>query len=229
MNFMLKIPSSVESKSILSVIDDRPVVFPVQFSIWEWIATYYMCTPGEVMNAAMPAGFKLASESMICLNPEADLETADLNEREIMVIEALLAQKKLPVSVIADMLDQRKIIPLINTLIEKGIVSAEEKLEDKYKPLIQPFIRLSQELTENEEKLKEVFDELSKRAFRQLQVLIVYLTLSKGENGLAADVKKSDLLKNKEVTAPSLQALISKGILEVYRGGSQPDRSHHRH
>jgi primosomal protein N' (replication factor Y) (superfamily II helicase) len=209
-------PSSAEAKSILSVIDDRPVVFPVQFNIWEWIASYYMCAPGEVMNAAMPAGFKLASESMICLNPEADLETADLNEREIMVIEALLSQKKLPVSVIADILDQRKIIPLINTLIEKGIVSAEERLEDKYKPLIQPFIRLSKELTENEEKLKEVFDELSKRAFRQLQVLIVYLTLSKGENGLAADVKKSDLLKNKEVTAPSLQALISKGILEVF-------------
>jgi primosomal protein N' (replication factor Y) len=208
-------PSSVEVKSILSVIDDRPVVFPVQFSIWEWIASYYMCTPGEVMNAALPSGFKLASESMICLNPEADLETADLNEKEIMVIEALLAQKKLPVNIIADMLDQRKIIPLINTLIEKGIVCAEEKLENKYKPFKQSFIRLNKELVDNEEKLKEVFDELSKRAFRQLQVLIVYLSLSKGENGLAADVKKGDLLKNKEVTGQSLQALISKGILEA--------------
>jgi primosomal protein N' (replication factor Y) len=82
--------------------------------------------------------------------------------------------------------------------------------------LIQPFIRLNKELNENEDKLREVFDELSKRAFRQLQVLIVYLTLSKGENGLPSDVKKSDLLKNKDVTAPSLQALISKGILEVF-------------
>jgi len=208
-------PSQVEVKSIISVIDDRPVVFPVQFSIWEWIAAYYMCTPGEVMNAALPSGFKLASESMICLNPDADLETADLNEKEIMVIEALLAQKKLPVNTIADLLDQRKIIPLIHTLIEKGIVSAEEKLENKYKPLKQSFIKLSQELIDNEERLKEVFDELSKRAFRQLQVLMVYLTLSKGANGLAADVKKSDLLKNKEVTLQSLQALVNKGILEI--------------
>jgi primosomal protein N' (replication factor Y) (superfamily II helicase) len=209
-------PTSVEAKRILSVIDERAVVFPVQFNFWEWISTYYMCTPGEVMNAALPSGLKLASESMIVLNPEADLETADLNEREIMVIEALVSQKKLPLSVIADMLDQHRIIPMINTLIEKGIVSAEEKLEEKYKPLIQPFIRLSKELDEDEEKLKQVFDELSKRAFRQLQVLIVYLTLSKGDNGLPADVKKSDLLKNKDVTGPSLQALISKGILEVF-------------
>jgi len=208
-------PSSAEVKSILSVIDDRPVVFPVQFNLWEWIANYYMCTPGEVMNAALPSGFKLASESMISLNPEADLEMADLNEKEIMIIEALLAQKKLAVNIIADMLDQRKIIPLINTLIEKGIVCAEEKLENKYKPLKQSFVRLSRELVDNEEKLKEVFDELSKRAFRQLQVLMVYLTLSKGVNGLAADVKKSDLLKNKEVTQQSLQALVNKGIMEI--------------
>ncbi len=59
-------PSPVEVKNILSVIDDRPVVYPVQFDFWEWVATYYMCTPGEVMNAALPSGFKLASESMIC-------------------------------------------------------------------------------------------------------------------------------------------------------------------
>ena len=208
-------PSPVEAKSILSVLDDRPVVFPVQFSIWEWIAAYYMCTPGEVMNAALPSGFKLASESMICLNPDADLETADLNEKEIMIIEALLAQKKLPVNTIADILDQRKIIPLINTLIEKGIVSAEEKLENKYKPLKQSFVKLSQELVDNEERLKEVFDELSKRAFRQLQVLIVYLSLSKGANGQSAVVKKSDLLKNKEVTLQSLQALVNKGLVEI--------------
>jgi primosomal protein N' (replication factor Y) len=209
-------PSSVEVKSILSVIDIQPVVFPIQFSFWEWIASYYMCTPGEVMNAALPSGFKLASESMICLNPEADLETADLNEKEIMIVEALLAQKKLPVNTIADLLDQRKIIPLIHTLIEKGIVTAEEKLESKYKPLKQSFIRLGREFTDNEEKLKEVFDELSKRAFRQLQVLMVYLTLAKEANGKNVAVRKSDLVKNKEVTPATLQALVSKGILEVF-------------
>jgi primosomal protein N' (replication factor Y) len=132
-----------------------------------------------------------------------------------MVIEALLARKKLPLNTIADILDQPKIIHLIHNLIEKGIVTAEEKLENKYKPLKQAFVKLSREYAEDEEKLKEVFDELSKRAFRQLQVLMVYLTLAKGANGIPADVKKSELLKNKEVTLPSLQALVSKGILEI--------------
>jgi primosomal protein N' (replication factor Y) len=207
--------SSVELKSVLSVIDQRPVVFPLQFQLWEWMAAYYMCTPGEVMNAALPSGFKLASESMICLNPDADLETADLNEKEIMIIEALLSQKRLPVNMIADLLDQRKIIPLIHTLIEKGIVTAEEKLESKYKPLKQSFVKLNKELIDNEEKLKEVFDDLSKRAFRQLQVLIVFLFMSRESGGMSVTIRKNDLLKNKEVTLQSLNSLVSKGILEV--------------
>jgi primosomal protein N' (replication factor Y) len=204
-------PSGVEPRSILSVIDEKPVVYPVQFTFWEWVAEYYMCTPGEVMNAALPAGFKLASESVICLHPDADLETADLNEKEIMIVEALIARKKLPINFIADILDQRKVIPLIHTLVEKGIVIAEEKIEEKYKPLKQSYIRLSPKLAENEEKLKEVFDELSKRAFRQLQVLIVYLSLSKENKGIP-HIKKSDLLKNKEITQQSLQSLVTKGI-----------------
>jgi primosomal protein N' (replication factor Y) (superfamily II helicase) len=208
--------STVEVKSILSVIDAHPVVFPVQFTFWEWMAAYYMCTPGEVMNAALPSGFKLASESMICLNPDADLETADLNEKEIMIVEALISQKKLPVNTIADLVDQRKIIPIIHTLIEKGIVVAEEKLEEKYKPLKQSYIRLGGDYRENEDRLKELFDELSKRAFRQLQVLLVFLTLSREASGKAIDVRKSDLLKNKEVTPSALQTLITKGILEQF-------------
>ena len=167
--------STVEARSILSVIDEKPVVYPVQFNFWEWVAEYYMCTPGEVMNAALPSGFKLASESVICLNPDADLETADLNEKEIMIVDALLARKKLPVNLIADILDQRKIIPLIHTLIEKGIVIAEEKLEDKYKPLKQSYISLSPELAGDEEKLKSVFDELSRRAVRPRHAGLVYI------------------------------------------------------
>jgi len=208
-------PSSFEPKSILSVIDDRPVVFPVQFRFWEWMASYYMCTPGEVMNAALPSGFKLASESMVCLNPEADLETADLNEKEIMIVEALLSQKKLPVNAIADLLDQRKIIPIIHTLIDKGVVVAEEKLEEKYKPLRQTFIRLGKEY-EDEDKLKAIFDELSKRAFKQLQALMVFLSLTREASVKAMDVRKSDLLKNKDVTQQALTALINKGILEYF-------------
>jgi len=205
-------PSSFDAKNILSLIDERPVALPIQFRHWEWLAEYYMCTPGEVMNAALPAGFKLASESMILLNPDADLETADINEREIMIVEALIAQKKLPVSTIGDLVDQRKIIPLINNLVEKGLVFIEEKLEERYKPLKESFIQLSKEYADDEEALKQLFDTLSKRAFKQLQVLMAYISLSRDAVTVEPIVKKSELLKNREISAQALQVLVKKGV-----------------
>jgi primosomal protein N' (replication factor Y) len=208
-------PAGIEVKYIISVIDVSPVVLPVQFRFWEWMSSYYMCSPGEIMNAALPSGLKLASESMICLDPEADLETADLNEKEIVVAEALLAQNKLPLNSISDILDQQKIIPLIKSLIEKKIVYVEEKLEEKYKPLKQSFIALSPDLAKEEKSLEKVFDDLSKRAFKQLQALMAYLNIARQSNGEYIHIKKSELLKNKEVTPSSLKTLVSKGILET--------------
>src|SRR5262245_21746795 len=54
-------PSSYEIKEILSVLDEYPVVCEQHFKFWEWLASYYMCTIGEVMNTALPPAFRLQS------------------------------------------------------------------------------------------------------------------------------------------------------------------------
>ena len=62
-------PKGYTPKYISSILDQTPIVNEKQFSHWEWIADYYMCTIGEVMQAALPAGFKLSSETTIIINP----------------------------------------------------------------------------------------------------------------------------------------------------------------
>lgn len=47
-----------DTKPILKVLDEKPLVNPVQLKLWEWIAGYYMSSVGEVMTAALPAGLK---------------------------------------------------------------------------------------------------------------------------------------------------------------------------
>ena len=59
-----------ETKPILNVLDDEPVIYPEQLLLWKWISDYYMCTEGEVMNAALPAHLKLSSEMVITVNEE---------------------------------------------------------------------------------------------------------------------------------------------------------------
>lgn len=43
-------------KPILSVSETAPIVSPEQLALWQWMSSYYMCTLGEVMAAALPSG-----------------------------------------------------------------------------------------------------------------------------------------------------------------------------
>ena len=52
-------PPEYRIKPILSVLDEHPVVSETQLAFWKWVADYYMCAEGDVMNAALPAGFRL--------------------------------------------------------------------------------------------------------------------------------------------------------------------------
>ena len=43
-------------RPISAVVDNAPMVTPEQLHLWQWMSSYYMCTPGEVMAAALPGG-----------------------------------------------------------------------------------------------------------------------------------------------------------------------------
>ncbi|MDE6624151.1 MAG: primosomal protein N' [Alistipes sp.] len=59
-------PDFKRIKPVLRPLGDRPLVSERQRALWEWIASYYLCTPGEVMRVALPALMK----------PSADTEEA---------------------------------------------------------------------------------------------------------------------------------------------------------
>ena len=50
------LPASVKVRDVVDIIDTQPVVTAYQLRLWQWMAEYYMCTLGEVMAAALPAG-----------------------------------------------------------------------------------------------------------------------------------------------------------------------------
>lgn len=53
-----KKPSGYEVRPFLGIIDREPFVNHWQLKLWEWMADYYMCSPGDIFRAAVPAGFK---------------------------------------------------------------------------------------------------------------------------------------------------------------------------
>lgn len=51
-------PVGVRLKELHSLLDETPVIYPVNLELWQWMADYYLATPGEVLNAALPAALK---------------------------------------------------------------------------------------------------------------------------------------------------------------------------
>src|SRR5690554_4339525 len=129
-----KPPEVYEAKPILDLLDDHPVVNPLQIKFWGWMANYYCCHLGEVMNAALPTGLKLSSESKIQLNPGFDeLESSfPLDDRERIILDALVAKGELTYEECERLLQVKSAYSIIKSLVTKEAILVFEQIREKY-------------------------------------------------------------------------------------------------
>ena len=202
-------PEFFEAKDILNVLDVEPVVFQEQLKLWEWIASYYMCSEGEVMAAALPAHFKLSSETIIIFNDEYGEDFSALDHDEYLVAEALLIKKELKLTEVQQVLDSSHVYPVINRLIQKKVCFVWEALKQTYTPKKEVYVLLNREY-DNEDKLSELLNNWT-RAPKQMELLLSYLHLIKTEG----EVTKTNLLKKSNASDAQLKGLEDKGILRL--------------
>ena len=198
-----------ETKEILNVIDDEPVLYSKQLQLWKWISEYYMCSEGEVMAAALPAHLKLSSEAILIYNDEYGDDFSALDDEEYLLAEALLIKKELKITEVQQVANIVHVYPLIKRLIEKRVCFIWESLTDKYKEKKENFILLNPEYS-SDEKLSMLMDDFG-RAPKQLELLLSFLHLSKTEG----EVSQQQLLKKSGASAAQLKGLTDKKILFV--------------
>ncbi|MGY3211081.1 replication restart helicase PriA [Mucilaginibacter sp. HD30] len=200
-------PDKYEAKYILEVLDDRPVVTETQLGFWKWMAEYYMCNDGEVMNAALPSALKLASETKITLNREFLVDKAELNDREFMIVDALDLQPELTVSDIAKLLGQKTVMPILKLLFEKNVINISEEVSERYKPRMRTFLALNP-VYQNQDQLRELFSILEKRAPKQADAVLAYIKLSRQQKAIS----KNELIEASGAGASSISSLIEKEV-----------------
>ena len=209
-------PKDYTAKYIETILDDEPIVTASQLQLWDWISHYYVCNPGDVMNAALPSGLKLSSTSHITLNPDFNLDEMPyeyFTAKEHSVLEALQVNASLSFEDVSVMLSLKAIQVFINRLIKKGAIVIYEEIKDKYKPKLVSYIGVHADLLQDEHQLKEVLDGLEKKAFKQAEVLLLMLHLLKADESAKqlGLVKKSILLKT--VDTAVIKSLVKKNIL----------------
>ena len=203
------VPVGFETKEVLNVLDAEPVIHPYQLQFWSWLAEYYMCTEGEVLAAALPAHFKLSSETILILNDEFGEDFSDLDNEEFLVAEALQIKHELRLTEVQQILDVSHVYPIVNRLIAKKVCFVWESLKQTYNAKKETFVILNNEYS-NEEKLSKLLNEWS-RAPKQMELLLSYLHLMK----TVGEVSKTELLKKSGASDAQLKGLIEKSILHT--------------
>lgn len=201
-------PVGFQPLPILGIIDEGPILHEQQLALWRWMASYYMCSEGDIMQAAIPANMKLSSETVLIWNNSFDDEDLSfLSDEEFIVAEALSIKKELRFTEIQKLLDSTRIYSIVRKLIEQHIGFVWEDLKEKYKERRENFVFLNEQYRQDEA-LQPLFENLSK-APKQMELLLAFLHLNKTE-GL---VKQADLLKKAKASHAQLKGLIDKGVL----------------
>jgi primosomal protein N' (replication factor Y) len=205
-------PANYSAKYVESILDEIPVIHEQQLLFWEWIADYYCCTIGEVMNAALPAGLKLSSETKFALNGE--FEDQQWSQHEEIVINAMRARGRMTLQDVSEVLELKNVMPILRDLIRKGIITSEEEIREKFKPKLVEYLKLGS-ASNTEENLQRVFSELEKRkAQKQSDALMVFLRLSEWDQGKSSEVERLKLQKE-NIQSSTVSAMVEKGIFEV--------------
>mgnify|MGYP003624155187 FL=1 len=202
-------PELYEAIEILQILDEKPIVTEIQLQNWQWIASYYMCSLGDVYRAALPSAFLLESETIVLKNDEFTEET-ELTDDEFLIFEALQHQSQLTIHQVADILGKKKVLPIINALIHKKAVFVKEEIYEQYKPKMVKYVRLNAQYT-SDEALQNLLSELN-RAKKQREAVLGYFQLSADKK----PIKAKELETKIGVSAAVIKALADKGVFELY-------------
>ncbi len=203
-------PSGYETKEIDHILDEEPVITKTQIKHWEWMASYYMCTLGEVIRAALPSAFLLESETIISLSKN-EISEEELTDEEFLVFEALQHQSSLHINDVRSVLDKKNVVAVLEKLLQKNIIQVQEEVYEQYKPKLKRYVKITSNYA-SEENLKTLLETLS-RAPKQKEVLMNLFMLTAQTN---KPISVKQLQKQSETSSSVIKSLIDKEILEEY-------------
>ncbi len=203
-------PALYEAKNIHQVLDEKPIVNELHINHWFWIASYYMCNIGDVYRGALPSALLLESETIISQRQETFIDEATLTDDEFLIYEALQHQSSLKVQHIIDILNKKTVLPVIHRLINKGVITLQEEIQEEYKPKLIRYIRLHEQF-QKEENLIALLDSL--KSEKRKNLVLRYFQLQAQEK---KPISVKQLTEAAQTSTSIVKALVEKQIFEEY-------------
>lgn len=199
-------PEAYAVKPIRNILDEFPIVNEQQLALWQWIADYYLCNLGDVMQAALPAHLKLMSESLLVWTSAFDDVPQGLSDDAFMIAEALLIRKQITIGEAQQLVQSKALSRAVNEVLETGAAIISELLEERYKPKLETFVYLEKQF-EQETEMIDLFNQLDKKP-KQLAILMSFLNLRKDKTGITS----KELSKQSNATSAQIKSMAAAGI-----------------
>jgi primosomal protein N' (replication factor Y) len=210
-------PTNYQARYITEVLDEYPLVTGYQLELFRWMAEYYMCCVGDVMNVALPSGLKISSQSKVQFNPDFDYPEL-LTEFEETLLTELKKQPALTYDELARLAGSGTNVPaLIKALVGKKAVIVFEEVREKYVPKMVRKIRLNRNY-EQREQLLTLLQRLEKLP-KQQEVVMRYLShvpIQRSPELNERGLDKTILNQDDELSQSSLTTLIKNQVFETF-------------
>lgn len=205
-------PAMPGVKEIIDVAGKGSFIDNRQFKLWNWMADYYMCTMGEVMDASLPSGFKIESRTIISL-VSADAGGVKMSNAEEMICRILEREGSITLDKLPDIVDGSPLLKVVSGMVESGILVAGERAFERFKPKEQSLVSVDNRIKGSE--LHDILDSLARSPAR-LRLLNTYLEMISYEEGDEfTEVSRNDLLRRAATTAGPLNELVNRSVFRI--------------
>jgi primosomal protein N' (replication factor Y) len=205
-------PEKYDAKEIHQILDETPIVTQIQIKHWLWIASYYMCTIGDVYRSAIPSALLLESETIITQKNTGFVLESSLSDDEFLVYQALQQQSSLRIQEIVGILNKKNVLPVIKQLMDKNILIVEEEVKENYKPKLVKYVRLNA-IYNTSDGLNDLL-QLLKKSEKQRQIVMSYFQLMASEKSKPVSAKQ--LTEKSGIASTIIKVLVDKAIFEEY-------------
>ena len=211
-------PESYEARPIIELLEAEPSVNRLQLDFYQWLAGYYLCTLGEVLHAALPAGLKISTTSLVQRNPHFEEEKTVLSLEEQLVMEHLSDDQLVESAKLERITGKQRLSAVLKSLAQKQAVLLVDHIREKYTPKLKKHLRLAPALASDPQALEQTMAGLEKKP-KQLEVLLHYLQRvplwedkEKNERGVAV----AELIQA-GCSPSSINTLAKNGVVGVFQ------------
>ncbi len=203
-----------ETKPVKRILDEKPVLSKELLALTKWVSSFYFCSWGEAIQAALPAGLNFISQKKLRLS-DAGLPALSADEQEII---NELQDDELPLDEAKKRWKGTRFNKVFNGLLRSGVIEIWEEPEIKVSPETEKAwnwaagknAHSALHFLENTKKAKPTKWEQALHQFTRMDV----------------PARNAELAKHPVFTAYTLNKLQSEGWLDFSYVEKEPEFSH---